>query len=131
MALSTAHPTNTARTRAWRPCDEVVELVFELRGGPPTPSSLSWRGSLWSVVGSSRHWSTWHALPIRASVKDAGPTNRALSVDFWRFAARTSPISPLMHFEVRRSSNQWRLVRLGASIEIPEPTLPPHIASSR
>lgn len=147
-------------TRGWRPWDEAVELAFEVNDDPATPSCLFWRGSLWRVVGPSDHWSTWRALPVRDMTDGSAPTNRAQRADFWRFIAQTGPVSPLVHFEVRRSSGGagssepasrtagstdchptrprsagsgsagWRLVRLGLSMELPEPLVLPHAARS-
>ncbi|MHA7281206.1 hypothetical protein ACX80H_15820 [Arthrobacter sp. MDT2-2] len=106
-------------TGPWRPCDEAVALTFEETGGTPEPSCLRWRGSLWRVVGRSRHWSTWHALPVAPLHAGDGPTTRGFRADFWRFRAQTDPVSPVACFEVRRAHQGWRLVRRDATFDVP------------
>ena len=106
-------------TEAWRPVDEAVGLTFEDVDGRPQPCRLRWRGSLWQVVGPRRHWSTWRALPsTRADSEDVRPVH-PWRADFWRFQAQTGPVSPVLHFEVRRAGTDWRLVRLGATFDLP------------
>lgn len=104
---------------AWRPVDEAVGLAFEDADGVPQPCRLRWRGSLWQVVGPPRHWSTWRALPsTRTDAQDVRPVH-PWRADFWRFRAQTGPVSPILHFEVRRTGTDWRLVRLGATFDLP------------
>ena len=50
---------------------------------------------------------------------DDEPVTRGYRADFWRFQAQCNPVSPVLHFEVRRAGNEWRLVRLGATFELP------------
>ncbi|PPB50216.1 hypothetical protein C4K88_06035 [Arthrobacter pityocampae] len=104
---------------AWRPVDESVGLTFEDVTGVPQPCRLRWRGSLWHVLGPSRHWSTWRALPSTPTgMEDVRPIH-PWRTDFWRFRAQTGPVSPILHFEVRRAGTDWRLVRLGATFDLP------------
>jgi len=104
---------------AWRPVDEAVGLLFQDVDGVPQPCRLRWRGSLWHVVGTRRHWSTWRALPGTSSgLEDVRPVH-PWRADFWRFQAQTGPVSPVLHFEVRRAGQDWRLVRLGAGFDLP------------
>lgn len=105
---------------AWRPVDEAIGLSFEDVDGVPRPSRLCWRGSQWQVVGPCRHWSTWRALPSTpADREDVRPVH-PWRADFWRFQAQTGPVSPILHFEVRRVGKDWRLVRLGATFDLPD-----------
>lgn len=106
---------------AWQPSDEAVIVTFHAPGSESRPSCLHWRGSLWHVVGHSRHWSTWRALPVRPARAGEAPTARALTTHFWRFEAQTSPESPLLRFEVRRTDLEWRLVRLAVTFALPPP----------
>lgn len=99
---------------AWKPLDEAVAVAFDSSGSEPRPASLHWRGSAWRVVGTGRHWSTWHALPVRSSASEA-PAIRGVRIDFWRFRARSGPFSPLLHFEIRSADPDWRLVRLAGT----------------
>ncbi|MHA7190806.1 hypothetical protein ACX80N_11000 [Arthrobacter sp. MDT2-16] len=104
---------------AWRPFDEAVVVTFDDSRGIRRPLALRWRGSLWRVIGDSRHWSTWRALPVAPRFPDDEPVTRGYRADFWRFQAQCNPVSPVLHFEVRRAGNEWRLVRLGATFELP------------
>ncbi|MHA7286330.1 hypothetical protein ACX80I_08640 [Arthrobacter sp. MDT3-44] len=113
-------------TGPWRPCDEAVALTFDETGGSPEPSCLRWRGSLWRVVGRSRHWSTWHALPVVPLHAGEAPTTRCLRADFWRFRAQADPVSPLACFEVRRADRGWRLVRRDAALDVAEQFVAEH-----
>lgn len=104
----------------WRPFDEAVTVTFETDPCGRRPLALHWRGSLWRVVGESLHWSTWRALPVAPSRPDHHPPPLGLRTDFWRFHAQSDPVSPLLHFEVRRAGAGWRLVRLGATFALPD-----------
>ncbi|WP_434994651.1 hypothetical protein [Arthrobacter sp. Ld5] len=105
---------------AWRPVDEAVALSFEDVDGSPLPFRLRWRGSLWHVVGPRRHWSTWRALPSTPDDPEEVRPVHPWRADFWRFQAQTGPASPILHFEVRRTGDDWRLVRLGATFDLPD-----------
>ncbi len=105
----------------WRPLDEPVAVTFGAATSGPQPLALRWRGSLWRVVGESLHWSTWRALPVEPRHPEDHPPSRGLRADFWRFQAQSNPVSPILHFEVRRAGSGWRLVRLGATFDLPAP----------
>ncbi len=104
----------------WRPFDEPVTVTFGTGTSGP-PLALRWRGSLWRVVGESLHWSTWRALPVEPRHPEDHAPTRGLRADFWRFRAQSNPVSPVLHFEVRRAGSGWRLVRLGATFDLPTP----------
>lgn len=103
----------------WRPLDESVGLTFRSFGVQDRPSCMDWRGSLWRVVGHSRHWSTWRFLPVGSPRAHEAPSTRGLRADFWRFQAQVDPVSPVHSFEVRRAEAEWRLVRLAVTFELP------------
>lgn len=108
----------------WRLFDEAVALTLEDIDGAARPVDLHWRGTLWRVIGESRHWSTWRALPVPPR---GGDLQRAhgYRTDFWRFRAQAGPASPVLHFEVRRTGCDCRLVRLGATFDVPGGTAAP------
>ena len=105
----------------WRTVDDHVELFFGDGASTAGPERLRWRGVLWHVVGTARSWSTWHSLAVDPA-GDPPPTCRGLRTRFWRFAAQTAPVGPVLHFEVRGSGDSWRLVRLGAAFDLPAPS---------
>jgi hypothetical protein len=113
----TIDPSNAVS--GWRPLDEPVAVTFGAATRGPQPLALRWRGSLWRVVGESMHWSTWRALPVEPRHPEDHPPNRGFRADFWRFQAQSNPVSPILHFEVRRAGSGWRLVRLGATFDLP------------
>ncbi|TKV28206.1 hypothetical protein FDK12_09580 [Arthrobacter sp. NamB2] len=110
---------NSLAPRTWRPLDDVVSLSFHPSDPDARPSCLGWRGSLWHVVGSGLHWSTWRFLPVRSSRADEEPSTCSVRTDFWRFQAQVGPGSPVLSFEVRGTGREWRLVRLAAMFELP------------
>jgi hypothetical protein len=113
------NPTPSDPAGGWRSFDEPVTVTFDAAAHGPRPLALRWRGSLWRVVGESLHWSTWRALPVAPRHPDDHPPTRAFTADFWRFRAQSTPVSPVLHFEVRRAGSGWRLVRLGTTFDLP------------
>ncbi|MCU1631377.1 MAG: hypothetical protein JWM61_29 [Micrococcaceae bacterium] len=111
-----SRPSPTDAVGAWQPCDESVSVTFKEVDGEVRPQRLSWRGAEWCVVGCSRHWFTWHALPVLSVDTRSNPTVRGFRTDFWRFQATADAASPVLRFEVRRADREWRLVRLGAPL---------------
>lgn len=106
---------------SWRTVDDAVMLTFADDAPAAAPHIIRWRGSSWRVVGSARYWSTWHSLAVEPA-GDPFPTCRGLRTSFWRFAAQTGPVGPVLHFEVRGAGDTWRLVRLGAAFDLPAPS---------
>ncbi|MPY11106.1 DUF6504 family protein [Arthrobacter bussei] len=105
---------------AWRPLDEPIVLHVSQVDGETRPERIQWRGSEWRVIGVTRHWTTWRALPVLGSDAAGSAPVRALRAHFWRFRAQTNAAGPLLHFEVRSAGHEWRLVRLKLTFSVPE-----------
>jgi hypothetical protein len=112
-----AHGAHRLEPAVWRAVDDDVDLTFE-DTSDAAPQTLRWRGSSYRVMGTARHWSTWHSLAVE-SAEGTPPTCLGLRTSFWRFMAQTGPVGPVLHFEVRGTGNTWRLVRLGADLGLP------------
>ncbi|KQN99753.1 MULTISPECIES: hypothetical protein [unclassified Arthrobacter] len=112
--------STTESGMTWRALDDPLVLHFSQVDGEKRPERILWRGSEWWVIGVTRHWTTWRALPVLGPDAVGSSPVRELTAHFWRFGAQTNPAGPLLHFEVRSAGHEWRLARLALTFSVPE-----------